>query len=58
MANTVQGFWKGLCREIGLILMLLWVLLLIIGTIAEIFKIERILDWPIWEPPGKYSRSP
>ncbi len=30
-----------------------YVILLAIGTLAEIFKIQSILDWWIWSPPGK-----
>lgn len=30
-----------------------YVILLAIGTFAEIFKIQSILDWWIWSPPGK-----
>jgi hypothetical protein len=32
----------------------IYLVLLIIGVIAEIFDIEPILDWWIWRPPGKY----
>ncbi len=30
-----------------------YLVLLIIGVIAEIFDIQSILDWWIWRPPGK-----
>jgi len=33
--------------------LLIYVTLLAIGTFAEIFKIQSILDWWIWNPMGK-----
>lgn len=30
-----------------------YLVLLIIGVVAEVFKIQSILDWWIWKPPGK-----
>ncbi len=33
--------------------LILYVILLGIGTFAEIFKIKSILDWWIWSPPGR-----
>ena len=33
--------------------LVLYVILLAIGTFAEIFKIQSILDWWIWSPPGR-----
>lgn len=33
--------------------LIIYVILLAIGTFAEIFKIQSILDWWIWSPPGK-----
>jgi hypothetical protein len=33
--------------------LIIYVILLTIGTIAEIFNIQSILDWWIWSPPGK-----
>ena len=33
--------------------LIIYVILLAIGTIAEIFNIQSILDWWIWSPPGK-----
>ena len=47
-----QGFWKNYRSGIVLALMVIWVLLLILGTIAEVFDIQKILSWPIWRPPG------
>ncbi len=33
--------------------LVIYVILLAIGTFAEIFKIQSILDWWIWSPTGK-----
>jgi len=33
--------------------LIIYVILLAIGTFAEIFKIQSVLDWWIWSPPGK-----
>lgn len=33
--------------------LILYVILLAIGTLAEIFKIQSVLDWWIWSPPGR-----
>ncbi len=32
---------------------ILYLILLSIGTVAEVFKIQSILDWWIWRPPGR-----
>ena len=40
--------------EIGLSLLLLYVFLLGLGTVGEVWDIEWILDLPIFRPPGKY----
>jgi hypothetical protein len=43
--------YKG---EIGLSILFLYVFLLALGTIGEVWDIEWILDLPIFRPPGKY----
>ncbi len=35
--------------------LLCYIILLGIGVFAEIFKIQRVLDWWIWSPPGKFK---
>jgi len=40
--------------EIGLALLTLYILLLALGTVGELWDIEWILDLPIFRPPGKY----
>jgi len=39
---------------IGLLVLILYVLLLGLGTIGEIWDVEWILDLPLFRPPGKY----
>ncbi|MBI4384797.1 MAG: hypothetical protein HY579_12280 [Nitrospinae bacterium] len=41
--------------QIGLAILLLYVFLLGLGTIGEIWDIEWILDLPLFRPPGKYQ---
>ena len=43
--------YKG---EIGLAGIILYVFLLGLGTVGELWDIEWILDLPIFRPPGKY----
>jgi hypothetical protein len=50
-----QGFLKKQGPTIGLVALFLYVVLLGIGVIAEVFKIQWILDWWIWSPPGKFK---
>ncbi len=38
----------------GLLVLILYVLLLGLGTIGEIWEVEWILDLPLFRPPGKY----
>ena len=45
-------------KEIGLVALFIYIFLLGLGTIGEIWEIEWILDLPIFRPPGKYSSSP
>ena len=40
--------------KIGLAILLLYITLLGLGTIGEIWNVEWILDLPIFRPPGKY----
>jgi hypothetical protein len=48
--SLVQKY-KG---QIGTGLLVLYVFLLGLGTIGEIWEIEWILDLPLFRPPGKY----
>ena len=48
--SLVQKY-KG---QFGVGLLVLYVFLLGLGTIGEIWEIEWILDLPLFRPPGKY----
>ncbi|MBF0274814.1 MAG: hypothetical protein HQK84_06245 [Nitrospinae bacterium] len=50
MLNTI----KNNKEKIFTAVLVIYITLLGIGTIAELFDIESILDWWIWRPPGKY----
>ena len=40
--------------EIGFVVLFIYILLLGLGTVGEIWDVEWILDLPIFRPPGKY----
>ncbi|MFQ5671681.1 MAG: hypothetical protein ACE5G9_01180 [Nitrospinales bacterium] len=40
--------------EIGLAALVIYIFLLGLGTVGELWDIEWILDLPIFRPPGKY----
>jgi hypothetical protein len=39
----------------GMVVLICYLILLGIGVFAEVFKIQSILDWWIWSPPGKFK---
>ncbi len=47
------GFWGTYGSRIMLVILVGYLILLGIGVVAEVFKIQSILDWWIWRPPGK-----
>lgn len=49
----IKGFFKKHGPEIGLAVLIIYVILLGIGTIAEVFEIQSILDWWIFRSPGR-----
>ena len=49
--KQIVSKYKG---EIGLSLLVLYVFLLGLGTVGEVWSVEWILDLPIFRPPGKY----
>ena len=49
--KQIGSKYKG---EIGLSLLVLYVFLLGLGTVGEVWNIEWILDLAIFRPPGKY----
>lgn len=55
--GRISGHKNGFFDRYGAYIILggliLYVILLAIGTLAEIFNIQSILDWWIWSPPGR-----
>ena len=49
-----QKFFKKNKEKLVLAGLVVYVLLLGLGTIGEIWEIEWILDLPLFRPPGKY----
>jgi hypothetical protein len=49
--RTDEGFFAKNGPFLVLGVLILYVILLAIGTVAEIFKIQPILDWWIWRAP-------
>ena len=52
--SVIKGLAKKYKGQFGVGLLVLYVLLLGLGTIGEIWEIEWILDLPLFRPPGKY----
>ena len=49
-----RKFFQQYKTGIGLGVLILYILLLGLGTIGEIWEVEWILDLPLFRPPGKY----
>jgi hypothetical protein len=49
-ATEDGGFFEKYGATILLAVFVMYVILLGIGTFAEVFKIQSILDWWIWRP--------
>ena len=54
LLQRVRQFGSKYKGEIGLAVLILYVFLLGLGTVGEVWDIEWILDLPIFRPPGKY----
>ena len=52
--NRAKEIGSRYKSEIGLTILILYVFLLGLGTIGELWEVEWILDLPIFRPPGKY----
>jgi hypothetical protein len=48
-----KSFFSRYGGNIVIAVLILYLILLLTGTIAEIFHIDSILDWWIWRPMGK-----
>lgn len=53
-SSGIKGLAQKYKGQIGIGLLVLYVFLLGLGTIGEIWEIEWILDLPLFRPPGKY----
>ena len=53
--NGIKGFFIKHGSAIAMAALVGYIVLLGIGVFAEIFKIQWILDWWIWSPPGKFK---
>ena len=54
MLEWIKKFSSRYKGEMGLAALILYVLLLGLGTVGEVWDIEWILDLPIFRSPGKY----
>ncbi|HJO56879.1 MAG TPA: hypothetical protein QF772_01490 [Nitrospinaceae bacterium] len=52
--QRIKQFGSKYKGEIVLAALILYVFLLGLGTVGEVWDIEWILDLPIFRPPGKY----
>ena len=52
--QRIKRFGSKYKGEIGLGFLILYVFLLGLGTVGEVWDVEWILDLPIFRPPGKY----
>ena len=52
-APKEETFWTRHGGNIGLAILTIYVILLAIGTAAEIFEIDSILNWWLFRPPGR-----
>lgn len=52
--SRVKELTRNYKGEIGMAILILYVFLLGLGTVGELWDIEWILDLPIFRPPGKY----
>ena len=51
---AAKNFFKRNKEKLGLGALVIYLLILGLGTIGEIWEIEWILDLPLFRPPGKY----
>jgi hypothetical protein len=54
-ADSTTDKNASLKSRLGLAALIVYVCLLALGTIGEIWEIEWILDLPLFRPPGKYK---
>ena len=54
--QPIRNFWEKYKGEIGLAVMVIYLFLLGLGTIGEVWEVEWILDLPIFRSVGKWER--
>ena len=54
LLQDIKLFGSKYKGEIGLGVLILYVFLLGLGTVGEVWDVEWILDLPLFRPPGKY----
>ena len=54
LLQRIKLFGSKYKGEIGLSVLMIYVFLLGLGTVGEVWEVEWILDLPIFRPPGKY----
>lgn len=52
--EQLRQYFQKYKAVIGLTVLIVYILLLGLGTIGEIWEVEWILDLPLFRPPGKY----
>lgn len=52
--ERLRQYFHNYKAVIGLWVLILYIALLGLGTIGEIWDVEWILDLPLFRPPGKY----
>ena len=52
--NGIKALLQKYKNQLGVCLLVLYVFLLGLGTVGEIWEVEWILDLPLFRPPGKY----
>tara|TARA_B100000315_G_scaffold113469_1_gene104032 strand:- start:329 stop:544 length:216 start_codon:yes stop_codon:yes gene_type:complete len=54
--QPIRSFWEKYKGEIGIGIMVIYLLLLGLGTIGEIWEVDWILDLAIFRSVGKWER--
>ncbi|MDP6625709.1 MAG: hypothetical protein QGG87_04555 [Nitrospinota bacterium] len=54
--QPIRNFWEKYKGEIGLAIIIIYLFLLGLGTIGEIWEVEWILDLPLFRSVGKWER--
>lgn len=52
--EQLRQYFQKYKAGLGLTILILYILLLGLGTVGEIWEVDWILDLPLFRPPGKY----